>query len=174
MPIMESDTLLIFRQLPEKRLVADLRKRTHQLLTIVHFGTGRNFCHIRKIGGRRDWQGPRTQAESRRDARSSSRQTVREPLVYPAQSAWYSDPAHSVWMTIPGDARMRGSRRGRNSQAKGLESDKPLESRSIGTEEASPRELHGCGVHLSGMETEARPGQSLSAPFCTRPRPERF
>lgn len=50
-----------------------------------------------------------------------------------------------------------GSRRGRNSQAKGLEPDKPLESRSIGADEASPQR-----AHLSGKQTEARLG---GAPF---------
>lgn len=57
-----------------------------------------------------------------------------------------------------------GSRRGRNSQAKGLEPDKPLESRSIGADEASPQR-----AHLSGKQTEAR---LSGAPFsCTKLAP---
>ncbi len=41
-------------------------------------------------------------------------------------------------MKISGDTRSIESRRGRNSQAKGRKSDKPLESRRNDTEEANP------------------------------------
>ncbi len=65
------------------------------------------------------------------------------------------------WTKIPGEIRrqLAGRRRGRNSQAKEPESDKPLESRLNGADEAKPAEQ----ANLSGKQTGAR--SHRRAPF---------
>lgn len=60
-------------------------------------------------------------------------------------------------MKIPGDSAQAEAEGAETLRHKGLESDKPLESRSVGTDEASRP-----AVHLSGKQTEAR---DLRAPF---------
>ena len=60
-------------------------------------------------------------------------------------------------MTVLGDILAKEAEGAETLRHKGLESDKPLESRSVGTDEASRP-----AVHLSGKQTEAR---DLRAPF---------